>query len=190
MDIVSELLEKNKMSKYKLSKLSGVPYSTISDICSGKTDIKKSSAETLVRIAHVFKVKPEDMLGKLQYPSASVKKENGKKAKKANVTHEIEEAEISRLSVDINAEMKNKNSESKDNIAEGVDITFVNKVHERINSVGELGFLVASIKANTVINLYNSEQKNESKFLLSMIDDFCVKYNFPICREYDFIRNE
>ena len=82
MDIVSELLEKNKMSKYKLSKLSGVPYSTISDICSGKTDIKKSSAETLVRIAHVFKVKPEDMLGKLKYPSDSVQSEKAKKVKK------------------------------------------------------------------------------------------------------------
>lgn len=185
MDIVSELLEKNKMSKYKLSKLSGVPYSTISDICSGKTDIKKSSAETLVRIAHVFKVKPEDMLGKLEYPSDSTRSEKAKKVKK-----ESNKTKNNENKVDISSDDKNETSQIAENTEEKVDITFVSGIKERIASVGELGFLVATIKANTVINLYNSEQKNESKYLLSLIDDFCKKYNFPICREYDFIRNE
>lgn len=41
---LNQLLEEKGISKYKLAKLSGVPQSTIADICSGKTNIKKCSA--------------------------------------------------------------------------------------------------------------------------------------------------
>lgn len=175
MDIVSELLEKNKMSKYGLSKMSGVPYSTLSDICSGKTDIKKVSAETLVRIAHVFKVKPEELVGTLEYPAAEEKKKKSAKNQKVNISKETK---------------KPNNEKKEENTAIEVDITFKAGIMKKIDVMGELGFLVSTIKTNTVVNLYENNQKKESKFLLTLVDSLCNKYNFPICKEYEYIRKE
>ena len=36
--LINEQLEKLKMTKYRLSKESGVPQATINDICNGKTE--------------------------------------------------------------------------------------------------------------------------------------------------------
>ena len=44
--IINELLEKEKMSRYRLSKESGVAMTTITDICSGKADLDKCAAGT------------------------------------------------------------------------------------------------------------------------------------------------
>ncbi|MFQ9150876.1 MAG: helix-turn-helix domain-containing protein [Blautia sp.] len=44
------------MSAYKLSKLSGVPQSTIADICSCKTTIINCKASTLYKIAKTLNV--------------------------------------------------------------------------------------------------------------------------------------
>ena len=61
MNII-ELLESRKMSKYRLSRLSGIPYTTINDICSGKASIEKCSAETIYKIAKVFGVSMEELI--------------------------------------------------------------------------------------------------------------------------------
>lgn len=49
--LINELLRRKDLSEYQLSKKSGVPYSTISDLCSGKTDIKKCNVETVYNLA-------------------------------------------------------------------------------------------------------------------------------------------
>lgn len=54
--IVNELLEKENMSRYRLSKESGVAMTTITDICSGKADLYKCSAGTIYKIAKVLGV--------------------------------------------------------------------------------------------------------------------------------------
>lgn len=54
--IVNELLQKNNMSRYRLSKESGVALTTISDICSGKAELDKCAAGTLYKIARVLGV--------------------------------------------------------------------------------------------------------------------------------------
>lgn len=77
MDLNS-LLEEKQISKYRLNKLSGVPYSTIEDICNGKTDLKKCSAETVYRIAKALDVSMEDILWEvmLERPSFDLYKSN------------------------------------------------------------------------------------------------------------------
>ena len=45
--MLADLLSEQGISKYSLSKNSGVPYTTLSDICSGKTSLEKCSAETV-----------------------------------------------------------------------------------------------------------------------------------------------
>lgn len=60
--IIDELLKEAKMSRYKLSKASGVPQATISDICSGKAAMEKCSAGTLYKIAKVLNVTVDSLL--------------------------------------------------------------------------------------------------------------------------------
>ena len=60
--MINTLLHNNSMTKYRLSKLSGIPYTTINDICSGKADIKKCSVDNVYRIAKALGVTVEELL--------------------------------------------------------------------------------------------------------------------------------
>jgi transcriptional regulator with XRE-family HTH domain len=60
--IVNDLLEKENMSRYRLSKESGVAMTTITDICSGKADLDKCAAGTLHKIAKVLGVTVDSIL--------------------------------------------------------------------------------------------------------------------------------
>lgn len=61
MDINSMRKDK-KMSIYRLSKISGVPYATVNDICNVKTSLTKCSGETIYRLAQTLEVSMEDLL--------------------------------------------------------------------------------------------------------------------------------
>lgn len=60
--IIDDLLYNAQMSRYRLSKLSGVAQATISDICSGKASLEKCSAGTLYHIAKVLGVTVDSIL--------------------------------------------------------------------------------------------------------------------------------
>ena len=60
--IVNDLLKKENMSRYRLSKESGVAMTTITDICSGKADLDKCAAGTLYKIAKVLGVTVDSIL--------------------------------------------------------------------------------------------------------------------------------
>lgn len=59
---INEILKENGMTKYRLSKLSGVPHATLNDLCSGKSRIEKCSAETLYKIATTLQVSMEMLI--------------------------------------------------------------------------------------------------------------------------------
>lgn len=59
---VNVLLHKHNISKYKLSQLTKVPYSTINDICNGVTSLEKCNAKTVYVIASFFGVSMEDLM--------------------------------------------------------------------------------------------------------------------------------
>jgi transcriptional regulator with XRE-family HTH domain len=60
--IIDALLNDAKMSRYSLSKKSGVPQATISDICSGKAELEKCAAGTLYKIAKALNVTVDALL--------------------------------------------------------------------------------------------------------------------------------
>lgn len=60
--IIKDMLESKKISKYRLSKISGVPQATVNDICSGKTCLEKCAAGTLYKIAKSLDVTIESLL--------------------------------------------------------------------------------------------------------------------------------
>lgn len=59
---VSQIAEQRNLTKYRLSKLSEVPYTTINDICNGKAELKKCSAETVYKIARALNTTVEELL--------------------------------------------------------------------------------------------------------------------------------
>lgn len=59
---IQQLLKEKGLSKYSLSKLSSVPWSTLSDICSGKTDLNRCSVKTLSKLSKVLEISIEDII--------------------------------------------------------------------------------------------------------------------------------
>lgn len=84
MLITEELQEKN-MTIYQLAKLSGVPYTTVNDICHEKTKLTKCSAETVYKISQVLNISMEDLLAPYLAKRASF--ENFKSA----ICHRVKE---------------------------------------------------------------------------------------------------
>ena len=59
---INELLQQKNLTKYKLSKISGVPFTTISEITTGKSNIKNCTAETLYKLAKALDVSMESLV--------------------------------------------------------------------------------------------------------------------------------
>ncbi len=59
---INQILSEKNMSIYKLAKLSGVPYSTVNDVCNNKTSIAKSTAETVYKLAKTLNVSMEALI--------------------------------------------------------------------------------------------------------------------------------
>ena len=59
---IQDALKQKNMSIYRLAKVSGVPYATVNDICNGKAQLEKCSAETIYRLAHALSISMEELL--------------------------------------------------------------------------------------------------------------------------------
>lgn len=60
--MIKEIMNNKNITQYRLAKDSGVPYSTINDICSNRAQIEKCSAETIYRISKVLGVSMESLI--------------------------------------------------------------------------------------------------------------------------------
>lgn len=56
------ILNNQNMTKYRLSKLSGVPLTTITDICAGRSDLERCTAKTVFQIAKALQCSVEDLM--------------------------------------------------------------------------------------------------------------------------------
>ncbi len=56
------MLNERKMSMYRLAKLSGVPNTTVIDICSGKSSIGGCNARTVFRLAKALNCSMEELM--------------------------------------------------------------------------------------------------------------------------------
>lgn len=59
---IQNLMSKKNITKYRLSKRSGIPYTTLTDICSGKAQLEKCSAETIYKLSKELGVSMETLL--------------------------------------------------------------------------------------------------------------------------------
>ena len=65
------LIKQKGLTRYRLSKLSGVPKTTVADICAGRSDIAKCSAGTVQRLAWALDCSMEDIMELETYPAAT-----------------------------------------------------------------------------------------------------------------------
>lgn len=59
---INEIVASRNLSRYRLSKNSGIPYTTLTDILSGRARLEKCSAETVYRLSKVLDVTMEELL--------------------------------------------------------------------------------------------------------------------------------
>lgn len=59
---LNEVIQEKGLSRYRLSKMSGVPWATLSDICSGKTQLARCSAATLSKLSKALGIRMEELL--------------------------------------------------------------------------------------------------------------------------------
>ena len=88
---LNEALAQKNITKYRLWKESGVPQTTISDICTGKTKIEKCSAETLYRIAKVLGVSMESLIAPAVQRIDEDRKRPSFDVFKSNVCHQVKD---------------------------------------------------------------------------------------------------
>jgi transcriptional regulator with XRE-family HTH domain len=82
---INDLLNQKNLTKYQLSKMSGVPFATISDISTGKARIEKCTADTLYKLAKAFDVTMEDLI------ADSVEYRRSFESFKSNVCHQVKD---------------------------------------------------------------------------------------------------
>lgn len=82
---INYLISEKNISKYKLAKDANIPYSTISDICNGKTTLENCNAKTVFELAKYFNCSMEDLL----YKDSDIRFDF--EAYKSNVRHELKE---------------------------------------------------------------------------------------------------
>ena len=69
--MLAQRLQNKNMTAYRCSKLSGVPYTTLSELLRGKTKIENCTAETVFRLAKVLDVPMEELVSdSIEYRSA------------------------------------------------------------------------------------------------------------------------
>jgi len=83
--LINDLLTEKKMTKYRLAKKSGVPQTTVTDICSGKAKIKNCSGETIYKLAKALDVSMELLV------ADSVEYRAGFETFKSNVCHAVKD---------------------------------------------------------------------------------------------------
>ncbi|MBQ8563072.1 MAG: helix-turn-helix transcriptional regulator [Firmicutes bacterium] len=60
--MINKLIEQKSITKYRLSQISQIPYTTVSDICNGKAQLEKCSAETIYKLAKALDVTMEELI--------------------------------------------------------------------------------------------------------------------------------
>lgn len=83
--MLAELMQKKAITKYQLAKNSGIPYTTVSDIVSGKAQLEKCTAETIYRLAKELDVPMETLL------EPCFQKRANFELFKSNVCHRVKE---------------------------------------------------------------------------------------------------
>lgn len=84
--MLGRLLKEKNISIYQCSKLSGIPYTTLSELVRGKTHIAKCSAEVVYKLAKILNVSMEELI------SDSIEARSDFEVFKSNVCHLVKDS--------------------------------------------------------------------------------------------------
>jgi predicted transcriptional regulator len=70
---IEQVLREKGLSRYGLSKSGGIPWATLADICSGKTQMDRCSAATLLKLSKALQMSLEEVLSLDNKPAQSRK---------------------------------------------------------------------------------------------------------------------
>lgn len=83
--LINRIIDSKKLSLYRVAKDSGIPYMTLNDICNGKTNLNKCSAETVYKLAKALDTPMEELLEPYMLPRSDFE------LFKSNVCHRVKE---------------------------------------------------------------------------------------------------
>lgn len=84
---IQQLMHDMQMSRYRLSKISGIPWTTLADIYSGKTHLNRCGAGTLFKLSKALGLSIEELLALEIEPEKS--KADGKPNRKMYLETEL-----------------------------------------------------------------------------------------------------
>ncbi|MCL2796631.1 MAG: helix-turn-helix transcriptional regulator [Firmicutes bacterium] len=82
---INDLLKEKKITKYRLSKNSGVAFATVNDICSGRAKIAKCAADTVYKLSKALEVSMEVLI------ADAMEYRIGFETFKSNVCHKVKD---------------------------------------------------------------------------------------------------
>lgn len=88
---LSELLKSKNCSMYRLAKDTGIPYSAIHDICSGKAKLPNCTAGAVYKIAKRLDVSVEELLYDSMYPAPQPESRIDFEFYKSHVCHRVKD---------------------------------------------------------------------------------------------------
>lgn len=66
--MLEAILKQKKMTMYQCAKLSGIPYTTLSEVIRGKTRLEKCSAETVYKLSRTLDISMEELMTNAMEP--------------------------------------------------------------------------------------------------------------------------
>ena len=142
---MGERLSDMGLSKYRLSKNTGIPYMTLNDICSGKTKLQNCTAETVYRLAKAMDTTMEELLESVWKEDAAMQEQRDFELFKSNVCH-------------------------------------------RVKTMGDLPFVVETLRSDEIRRYYDKAWYPEALYLLAMVDYLSRENDLPLCMNYNDIR--
>ena len=82
---INHLLYQKNLTKYKLSKISGVPFTVISEISTGKSKLMNCTAGTVYKLAKALDITMEDLL------AGNIIHSQNFEAYKSNICHQVKD---------------------------------------------------------------------------------------------------
>ncbi len=83
--MLEAILKEKNMTMYQCAKLSGIPYTTLSEVVRGKTRIEKCSAETVYRLSKVLNISMKKLMTDSMQPRVDFE------IFKSNVCHRVKD---------------------------------------------------------------------------------------------------
>ncbi len=85
--MLEAILKERNLTMYQCAKLSGIPYTTLSEVVRGKTKIEKCSAETVYRLSKILNVSMEDLM------RDSLEERSDFEIFKSNICHRVKDTD-------------------------------------------------------------------------------------------------